>query len=75
MDVFVEVARLWREADALLAEKNRTTSPLLKVQMFERGADWTEKLKSLQQKLNVLRDEFTQELKSMNYAWESSQYP
>src|SRR5260370_11679321 len=37
MDVSMEVARLCRQADAFIGEKNRTTSPLLLVQMFERG--------------------------------------
>ena len=70
MDFYVEIARICREADAFLAERNKTTSPLLRVQMFERGTEWTEKLQTLQKKLNDRREELTQELKSMNRAWE-----
>jgi DnaJ-domain-containing protein 1 len=71
MNLFVEVARICREADAFLTEKNKITSPLLRVPMFKRGAEWTEKLQALQQKLNARRDELTQELKLMNRAWET----
>src|SRR4051812_7937935 len=41
MDLFVEVGQVCRDADAFLAEKAKVTSPLLKVQMFEKGMDWT----------------------------------
>ena len=71
INLFVEVARICRAADAFLTEKNKVTSPVLRVQMFERGAEWTEQLQALQQKLNARRDELMQELKSMNRAWES----
>jgi len=71
MILFSEVAQLCREADAFLAEKNNVTSPLLKVQMFERGQEWTDKLNALQQKLSARRNELTVELKSMNAGWES----
>ncbi|MBI3850132.1 MAG: hypothetical protein HY298_07565 [Verrucomicrobia bacterium] len=73
MDLFAEVAKLCREADAFLTEKSKITSPLLKVKTFERGADRTEKLKALLLKLDTRRDELTEELKLMNRAWESSQ--
>ena len=75
MDLFAEVALLCRAADAFLAEKDGTDSPLLKVQMFERGAEWTEKVKALQLKLNARRDELTEKLKSMNHDWESLESP
>ena len=71
MNLFVEVAQICREADAFLTEKNKVTSPLLRVPMFKRGAEWMEKLQAWQQKLNARRDELTQELRSMNLAWES----
>ena len=75
MDLFAEVAQLCREVDAFLTERNRTTSPMLKVQLFERGAEWTEKLKTVQQKLKMRHDELTQELKLMNRSWGSPQNP
>src|ERR1043166_1863885 len=48
MDLFVEVGQLCRDVDAFLAERRNVTSPLLKVQMFERGMEWTDKLQALQ---------------------------
>jgi len=73
MNLCAEVAQLCRETDAFLAEKNTVTSPLLKVQVFERSRIWTDRLKALQQKLTIRHDELTTELKRMNAMWESSQ--
>ena len=49
-DLFAEVANTCRKADGFLDEKNNATSPLLQVQLFERGQDWIEKLNLLQRK-------------------------
>lgn len=68
-DLFAEVATDCRSTDTFLAEKNRTTSPLLQVQLFERGQDWVEKLQGLQRKLNALREKLTEELKSLDQQW------
>src|SRR5271154_2926927 len=38
-DLFAEVANCCRNVDGFLAEKSRTTSPLVQVQFFERGQD------------------------------------
>src|SRR5487761_1906688 len=56
-DLFAEVAITCRNADGFLVEKTKTTSPLLQVQLFERGQDWVEKLNGLQRKLNELREQ------------------
>jgi len=50
-------------------EKNQATSPLLQVQLFERGQDWVEKLNGLQRKLIELREKLTSELKSLDTQW------
>src|ERR1051325_10997117 len=71
MDLFVEVGQLCRDVDAFLPERAKVTSPLLKVQQFERGMEWTDKLQALQQRINAKRDELPAELKQMNAAWES----
>jgi DnaJ-domain-containing protein 1 len=68
-DLFAEVANSCRSADHFLAEKSRTASPLLQVQLFERGLDWVEKLNGLQTKLNALRGNLTDELKSLDAQW------
>ncbi len=72
MDLFVEVGQTCRDADAFLTEKAKVTSPMLKVQMFEKGMDWTDKLNALQQRINQRRDELLTELKEMNHVWETA---
>src|SRR5882757_7534930 len=71
-DLFAEVANSCRSADGFLAEKSKATSPLLQVQLFERGQDWVEKLNGLQRKLNELREQLTGELKSLDAQWVSA---
>jgi DnaJ-domain-containing protein 1 len=69
---FFEIGRLCREADALIAEKAKTTSPVLRARLFERGAESLEQLAARQQGIGVRREELMAELKAMNAAWESS---
>jgi len=68
-DLFAEVAGVCRDADGFLAEKAKVTSPLLQVQLFERGQDWVEKLNVLQRKLNELREQLSGRLKSLDENW------
>jgi DnaJ-domain-containing protein 1 len=72
MDLFVEVGQLCRDVDAFLVERGKVTSPLLKVQMFERGMEWTDKLQALQQRINSKRDELAAELQQMNAVWDQA---
>ena len=71
-DLFAEVANNCRNTDIFLTEKSKATSPLLQVQLFERGQDWVEKLNALQRKLNDLREQLTGELKSLDAQWISA---
>ena len=68
-DLFAEVAGVCRDADGFLAEKAKVTSPLLQVQLFERGQDWVEKLNVLQRKLNELREQLSGRLKLLDEKW------
>jgi hypothetical protein len=68
-DLFAEVATHCRSVDVFLAGKNKTTSPLLQVQLFERGQSWVEKLQALQQKLNPLREQLLNGLKALDQQW------
>jgi DnaJ-domain-containing protein 1 len=68
-DLFAEVAGACKSADNFLVEKSQATSPLLQVQLFERGQDWIEKLNVLQKKLNDLREKILAELKSLDAKW------
>lgn len=70
MDAFMEITNVCRGADAFLAEKAATTSPLLKLQLFEEGQEWTEKLMTLQKKINSWREELMGRLKSIDTDWE-----
>jgi len=72
MDLFTEVSRHCREADVLLAARANVTSPLLNVQLFERGMALTEKLNSLLPPLNVRREALIEQMKNLNMAWESA---
>ena len=68
-DLFAAVAGVCRDADGFLAEKAKVTSPLLQVQLFERGQDWVEKLNVLQRKLNELREQVSGRLKLLDEKW------
>jgi hypothetical protein len=72
MDLFVEVGQTCRDTDNFLGARTKVTSPLLKVQMFEAGMDWTDKLNQLQQKINAKQNELLEELKTMNAAWDAA---
>ena len=72
-DLFAEVATVCKSADQFLAEKNKVTSPLLQVQLFERGQDWVEKLNELQRKLNELREQVLSQLKLLDVKWISTE--
>ena len=68
-DVFAEVSTVCREADRFLAEKAKTFSPLLQVQLFERAQGWIEKLNALQKKLGGLWEQLLAALKSVDARW------
>jgi curved DNA-binding protein CbpA len=68
-DWFVEVARICRDTDTFIAEKARTTSPLVQVQLFPRGQEWITKLSGLQKEFNRLSESVTAELRSLDAQW------
>ena len=68
-DLFAEVANTCKSTDNFLAGKSRVTSPLLQVQLFGRAQEWIEKLNLLQKKLDGLRGQLTDELKSLDEKW------
>ena len=72
MDLFMKIGQLCREADGFLAERSKVSSPLLKVQMFERAQAWTEKLTAMQTELSASREKLDGELKQMNASWETA---
>jgi DnaJ-domain-containing protein 1 len=68
-DLFAEVAANCRDADNFLAQKNKTSSPLLQVQLFERAHEWVARLDLLRKKLDDLRGQMTERLKSLDVQW------
>jgi DnaJ-domain-containing protein 1 len=72
MDLFFEASRICREADVLLAAKARTSSPLLKAQMFGPGMELAGRLNDLQQVISRRREELLAELRGLNAAWEAA---
>ena len=71
MDLSLEVGRACRETDIFLTEKAQATSPLLQVEMFERGQERAERLTELLKKLALQRDSLTTELKQLDANWKS----
>lgn len=66
---FNEVNQLCRSADAALAEKHRTQSPLLQVQLFGRTQESAEQLKTLQQRIKARREELLGEVQKLDHLW------
>jgi curved DNA-binding protein CbpA len=69
MDFFMEVGQRCKRADHLVAEKVKTTSPLIKVQLFERSHQETEALLELQQRLVAKRNSLIVSLKHIDNDW------
>ncbi len=69
MDLFMQAARLCRETDEFLVENSRVTSPLLRVEMFERAQWWTDKLMKLQQQINRSSETLGNALKRFDATW------
>jgi Fe-S protein assembly co-chaperone HscB len=72
MDLFVGVSQLCRETDAFLAEKARVTSPLLKVQLFEREMTLRDRLNLLLEHLNGRREALIAQIRNLDMAWETA---
>ena len=74
-DLFMEVGGLCRQVDAFLIDKGRAISPMLKVNIFERGQEWTERLKQVQEKVRARREELLAQLKALDERWHSDAAP
>jgi DnaJ-domain-containing protein 1 len=72
MDLFLEVAGKCREVDSFIAEKNRASSPLIKVQFFEKGQEWSERLQPLLRRVQQEHSQLLSELQSMTPIWENA---
>ena len=75
MDLLMEIGQVCRETDLFLTARDKTASPLIKAQLFEKGMAWTDKLNQLRQRIDLRREEILAELKSMNAAWTAAPPP
>ena len=72
MEMSLEVARQCRQADTFIAEKGRTASPRLLVQLFEQGQEWTAKLTDLLKQIQSRQETLTAEVKNLDAEWETN---
>jgi DnaJ-domain-containing protein 1 len=70
MEEAFEVGSLCRKVDAFLGEKEKATSPMLKVQFFERGQEWVDKLNELQGRISKRRESVVEEIKQIDSIWD-----
>ena len=71
MELFSVVGKILRETEAFRAEQQNVTSPMLKVAMFTRGQEWTDKLTDVREKILPRRDALLAELREIDNAWET----
>jgi len=71
-DWFVGIAAICQEADTFLLEREKVTSPLLKIQWFERAQTWIERLQEWQKNLASLRGDLDARLKALDEAWQNA---
>ena len=69
MDMAMEIAQICRQADTFLAEKDRTTSPLLQVGLFERSQAHIDQIKAVQQQIDSRYVELVQEIRKLDDEW------
>jgi len=72
MDLSLGIGQLCRQTDSFLAERNRTSSPLLQVQMFQRGQEWTGKIQVLQKQTATRLEKLLHEVQEQDAAWDSA---
>ena len=72
MECLTQVSGLCREADAILSTRITATSPLLKVESFERRMALADRIKTLLQELTARKDRLLDQIKFLNLAWESA---
>jgi DnaJ-domain-containing protein 1 len=69
MDLAMEIGQVCWEADAFLAEKDRTTSPLLRVQIFERSQPHIDQIRAIQARIEGRYEELITEIRRLDADW------
>lgn len=72
MELFFQVAQVCQETDQFLAGRGQVSSPMLKVQSFERGLELTERISGLQQVLAESLEFIEAQLRTLNDAWSTA---
>jgi curved DNA-binding protein CbpA len=73
MDLFVEIGQACRDVDAFLAvPAPADQAPMLRLQRMKTLFGWSDRLMSLQAKVNTMRDTLDAAVKELNPAWESA---
>jgi DnaJ-domain-containing protein 1 len=75
MDMFMRVGQLCREADQFIAGRASITSPLVKVQWFERGLALADRVSELQRTLQAQQEKIDAELQTLNDTWAAAPPP
>lgn len=68
-DLFAGIAAICRETDAFLSEKEKVSSPLLKIHWFERAQEWVKRLQAWQSRLGELRAQLDERLNRLDQDW------
>jgi len=68
-DFFLALGPVLREVDAFLAGRDAEVSPLLRVQWFERGMEWDEKLRAWQARAREMQVALEAETRDLSGAW------
>jgi len=72
MELFLRVREVGQHTDIFLAERRGVSSPLLKVQMFERAQEMIEPLSKMQQQINAWHEGLIARLKEIDSAWDGA---
>jgi DnaJ-domain-containing protein 1 len=70
--MFMEAGQFCQELDRFLMERSRASSPMLRVQMFTQGMEWTQRVNLVLPRLTTQRATLEGELRAMNPAWENA---
>jgi DnaJ-domain-containing protein 1 len=72
MEMFLKVGQACREAEPVLADSARNSSPLLKVKWFERSQNCADKLRDVLQSVAARREQLMARLKELDAKWMAS---
>lgn len=75
LEFFAEIAAVTKEADVLIKEKAAASSPMLKVQLMEKGLERIETMQGLQEKLRRKISEIEERLKRAGQEWRQPPKP